>query len=160
MNWLKRLLKSKKTTLVDYLSSAEQQRIIAAIGAAESRTSGELRIHLEPHCPGNALDRAAAVFDMLKMRETALRNSVLIYCALEDRKFALLGDAGIHEKVGDVFWKNLVDCVQEEIRTNALASGLCLAAETIGESLAKHFPRAADDINELPDNISFSNQSS
>jgi uncharacterized membrane protein len=158
MNWLKGFLRSKKAKLEDYLSSADQQRIVAAISAAEGRTSGELRIHLEPHCPGNALDRGAAVFDMLKMRETALRNAVLIYCALEDRKFALLGDAGIHKKVGEFFWKDLAERVQEEIKTHSLASGLCLAAESIRESLAKYFPHADNDINELPNEISFNNQ--
>lgn len=148
----------KKKSLEDYLSRAEQDRIVEAIRSAEGRTSGELRIHLEPNCPGDALEHATAVFNHLQMHNTALRNAVFIYCAVEDRKFALLGDSGIHERVGETYWRDLASRVQEEIHNNSLAAGLCLAAETIGESLSQHFPRAKDDRDELPDTISFEQQ--
>ena len=92
------------------------------------------------------------------MRKTALRNGVLIYCAPEDRKFALFGDTGIHERLGETFWTDLAARVAEKIRTHSLGDGLCLAAETIGEGLSTHFPRSGDDRDELPDTISFDKQ--
>ena len=87
----------KKKHLADYLTPEEQARIVQAIQSAEGRTSGELRIHLEPRCRGDALQRAAALFDRLQMRKTREHNATLIYCALEDKKFALFGDAGVEK---------------------------------------------------------------
>ena len=145
----------RKETLDNFLNRDEQARVVSAIRTAEERTSGELRIHLERHCPGDPLNRAAEVFSRLGMDKTGLRNGVLIYCALKDRRFAVYGDAGIHERLGQTYWQELVDHVQQEIRGNSLAAGLALAAESIGKNLSDHFPRSADDRDELPDDISF-----
>jgi uncharacterized membrane protein len=147
----------KRETLDDFLSSDEQAKVVSAIGTAERRTSGELRIHLELHCPGDPVNRAAEVFSRLGMGKTELHNGVLIYCALKDRRFAVYGDAGIHERLGQTYWQELVEHVQQEIRGNSLAAGLALAAESIGKRLSDYFPRAADDRDELPDDISFHN---
>jgi hypothetical protein len=145
----------KQEKLEDFLGPEEQASVVGAIKNAETMTSGELRIHIELHCPGDPLARAAALFSQLKMDKTDLRNGVLVYCALKDRRFALYGDAGIHARLGLTYWQQLAEKVQQEIRGNSLAAGLALAAESIGSSLAEHFPRAADDHNELPDDISF-----
>ena len=145
----------KSETLNDFLSGDEQARVVAAIRAAEGRTSGEIRIHMELHCPEDPVVRAAAVFSHLGMDKTELHNGVLIYCALKDRRFAVYGDAGIHERLGQAYWQELVEHVQQEIRGNSLAAGLALAAESIGKSLSDHFPRATDDRDELPDDLSF-----
>ncbi len=141
--------------LQDFMSSEEQAEVVAAIGTAEERTSGEVRVHIEMRCRRDPLERAARVFDRLGMRKTMERNGVLVYCALEDRKFALYGDAGIHQRVGDAFWRKLAADVLEQIRGKRLSAGLCLAVEQIGTQLATHFPRQTDDRNELTDQISF-----
>jgi uncharacterized membrane protein len=141
--------------LQDFLSPSEQAEIMAAVGRAEGKTSGEVRVHIELLCPKDPLVRAAQVFDRLGMRQTKERNGVLVYCALQDRKFALYGDAGIHQRVGGDFWHRLAAEALEQIRGNHLAAGLCLAVESIGSQLAVHFPRQSNDKNELSDEISF-----
>ena len=145
----------KQEKLVDFLSLEEQASVVSAIKNAETKTSGELRIHIELRCPKDPLARAAALFSQLKMDKTDLRSGVLIYCALKDHRFALYGGAGIHARLGQIYWQELAEKVKQEIRSHSLAAGLALAAETIGGSLSEHFPRAADDHNELPDDISF-----
>jgi uncharacterized membrane protein len=84
--------------------TAEQQAVIlAAVREAEGETSGEIRVHIETSFKGDVLDRAAWIFGKLGMQKTALRNGVLFYLAVEDRKFAIIGDGGIHAKVPEGF---------------------------------------------------------
>ena len=60
-----------------FFSKEEQQKIVAAIKEAELNTSGEIRVHIENHCKGESLERAAELFYELKMDHTAARNGIL-----------------------------------------------------------------------------------
>lgn len=134
----------------------EQQALISnAIKNAENRTSGEIRVHLEASCQGNVLDRAAEVFENLKMHKTQLRNGVLFYLAYEDRKFAILGDAGINCNVPENFWDEIKIRMQSRFRGGHFVEGLCEGVEMAGDQLKYCFPRENDDVNELPDHVSF-----
>jgi uncharacterized membrane protein len=136
--------------------SPEQQDLISsAIQNAENQTSGEIRVHLEKTCSGNVLDRAARVFSDLEMHKTELRNGVLFYLAYEDRKFAILGDAGINSVVHEDFWDGIKVKMQSKFRSGHFLEGLCEGVELAGSQLKSSFPRADDDKNELSDKISF-----
>jgi len=126
-----------------------------AIADAERRTSGEIRVHIESRCKEDVMDHAAAMFAQLHMHETAARNGVLIYLATEDRKFAIIGDAGINARVGDDFWQTTYDHALPHLRAGRWTAGLTSAIAEAGEALAEHFPFQADDVNELSDEISF-----
>ncbi len=143
--------------LKDFLSEAEQQKVVAAIGAAELRTSGEIRVHVEPKCKvADPVARAARVFDKLGMFATRQRNGVLIYVAYESRKFAIIGDCGINERVPEGFWDAEKDLMLSYLKENRPAEGICAVVSQIGERLAEFFPWDEDDINEQSDEISFS----
>lgn len=129
--------------------------MVVAIQKAEKNTSGEIRIHIENHFTGNILDRAAKVFAQLKMHKTALRNGVLIYVALQDHQLAILGDAGINAKVPDHFWDNIKNQMIEQFKARKVCEGLCQAVLAVGQQLKTYFPCTENDINELPDDISF-----
>ena len=90
-----------------FLSKEEEQQVVQSIQSAEHQTSGEIRVHIESVCKGNVLDRAAWLFKSLKMHETAQRNGVLIYLSTSDRKFAIIGDAGINAVVPAGFWDDV-----------------------------------------------------
>lgn len=141
----------------EFFSDAEKQQIVAAIQAAEKQTSGEIRVFVESRCKYvNPLDRAAEVFSVLKMDRTAARNGVLVYVALKDRQLAILGDQGIHEKVGNEFWEREVRQMLAEFNKANYADGIAKIIEDIGEALRTHFPYDKEgDINELPDDIVF-----
>jgi len=139
----------------DFLSNEDKKRIVDAIKEAELNTSGEIRVHIESHCKSNVLDRAAYIFEKLKMHKTALRNGVLFYLAYKDRKFAILGDAGINAKVPDNFWDEIKDKMAEKFKEGKFAEGLAKGIIESGNQLKKHFPHKADDVNELSDDISF-----
>ena len=91
-------------SLEKYFTQAQKEAMVAAIRQAEKDTSGEIRVHIEKHCKKSPLDRAVEVFAELKMHKTALRNGVLIYLALEDKKLSIIGDVGINTKVPGDFW--------------------------------------------------------
>jgi len=138
-----------------YFSEADQLKMTNAIRVAETNTSGEIRVHIENHCSGDVLDRAAYVFEKLEMHKTELRNGVLFYLAVEDRKFAILGDAGINVKVPEDFWESTKDVVINKLKEGKYADGLAQGIVKAGEQLKSHFPHQSDDVNELSDEISF-----
>ncbi len=142
---------------VAYFSEAEKLAVTTAIQQAEKRTSGEIRVYIESHCAtADPLERATNVFQELKMNETHARNGVLVYVAMKDRKLAVYGDAGIHEKVGDAFWQEAVTNIVQHFNKNNYAEGIAGIVQGVGEALATHFPYVAkDDTNELPDDIVF-----
>src|SRR5690554_778248 len=87
-----------------FISKEEQDLIVKAIERAELNTSGEIRVHIESECKLDPIARAVTVFNKLKMNKTKERNGVLIYIAWKSRKFAIIGDIGIDEKVPENFW--------------------------------------------------------
>lgn len=140
--------------LEDFLTPDEEQRLIAAIKKAEFHTSGEIRVHIESKCDGNALIRGYEVFHHLKMDTTELRNGVLFYVALDSHKFAIIGDKGINEKVGQNFWDAERDLVIDHFKKEDYITGMELAIHEVGQKLKAFFPYQDDDVNELPDEIS------
>ncbi|HNV81862.1 MAG: TPM domain-containing protein [Tenuifilaceae bacterium] len=137
------------------LSNEEKKRIVDAIKQAELNTSGEVRVHIESHCKKDVLDRAADVFALLKMHKTQLRNGVLFYLAIKDKQFAVLGDAGINSLVPENFWEEVKDEMLLHFKQGNFTVGLVNGITMAGEKLKQHFPYQKDDINELPDEISF-----
>lgn len=138
-----------------FFTETEQQQIVEAIRQAELNTSGEIRLHVEARCKGDAYERAKSVFEGLGMHKTALKNGVLFYLAYQDKKFAILGDKGIHEKVSQQFWDQEKELLLQYFKQQQHAEGLCLAIKQAGEKLKQYFPYASDDSNELSNDISF-----
>jgi uncharacterized membrane protein len=133
----------------------EQQRIREAIEDAEKHTSGQLRVCIEKTCSESVLDRAAKYFHQLDMHKTKLRNGVLVYVAVVDRKFAIIGDAGINKKVPANFWDDVKDDMLEHFKAGNLVEGIVTGLEIAGEHLQKYFPHKQGDSNELSDDIAF-----
>jgi uncharacterized membrane protein len=134
----------------------EQERIEAAVQRAEKETSGEIRIYIESKCSYvNAVDRAVELFEQLSMTQTAERNGVLIYLAMKDHQLAVIGDLGIHEKVGSAFWQDEVGKMIREFRARHVVEGIIGIVEDIGQALRHHFPYTGTDKNELPDQLLF-----
>lgn len=141
----------------EYFTQAEKDAIVAAIQKAEQRTSGEIRIYVESNCAlVNPVYRAKEIFYQLKMDQTASRNGVLLYLAMEDHQLAVFGDEGIHQKVGYAFWLKEVETMLSEFKEKHFIEGICHIIEDIGEALLTHFPYdGTTDKNELPDEIVF-----
>jgi uncharacterized membrane protein len=137
----------------------EQKKIITdAIKEAELNTSGEIRLHVEKDCKVDVLDRAAYIFRKLKMHKTEKRNGVLFYLALNNRKFAILGDAGINAVTPENFWDEIRDATLAEFKNGNYAEGLAKGIRKAGKALKEYFPYQKDDVNELSNEISFGNE--
>jgi len=137
-----------------FLAAADLEAVAATIAAAEAATSAEIRVHLDARCPGEPLARATLIFERLGMHLTAARHGVLIYVSIEDHKLAVLGDRGIHERVGQAYWDALVESTLAHFRGQRFRDGLVHAVGEVGAVLRRHFPRRPDDVNELPDRVS------
>lgn len=139
----------------DFLGKENEKLITQAIENAEHQTSGEIRVHLESKCSEDVLDRAAWLFKKLKMHETKDRNGVLIYLSVNDRKFAIIGDAGINKVVPEGFWNENKEMMISHFKKGEFAIGLIKGIEKAGEQLKQFFPYQDNDVNELSDEISY-----
>ncbi len=139
----------------EFFSTEQKKQITDAIKEAELNTSGEIRVHIEMDCKEDVLDRAAFMFEKLAMHKTELRNGVLFYLSIKDRKFAILGDAGINAVTPDNFWDEIKETVISHFKNEDYAAGLSQGIKMAGNALKEHFPYQKDDINELSDDISF-----
>jgi uncharacterized membrane protein len=139
-----------------FFSDTQKANVIKAIQAAERNSSGEIRVHIEKICPAeNVLDRAAEVFIDLGMSNTAQQNGVLFYLSIDDRKFAVLGDKGIDKVVPENFWESTKTLRKTHFSQELFAEGLVKGIHSAGQQLKHFFPYQSDDVNELPDDISF-----
>ena len=148
----------------DFLTKAEEQEVVDAIGRAEKNTSGEIRVHIEngsslkgEQAKQNTIapiDRAMEVFRQLQMENTQERNGVIIYVAVKSKHFAIYGDKGINEKVAATFWDSAKEVMQNHFQSGNFKQGLIDGILKAGEQLQKYFPHADDDTNELSNEIS------
>lgn len=137
-----------------FLSAQDEAEIIEAIRNAETNTSGEIRVHIDSVATGEPLEHAARIFEKLEMHNTAVRNGVLIYIAVESKVFVILGDKGINDVVPTDFWQSTKDVMQGHFKKGDFKTGIVEGIEKAGEQLKRFFPYEKGDINELPDEIS------
>ena len=137
-----------------FLTAEEEQRIVEAIIEAENQTSGEIRVHLEKAVEKDPIQRAQEVFFFLGMDGTENQNGILFYVAVDDHRFAVIGDKGIDAVVPDDFWESIKDEVITEFKSGKYARGLVQGILHAGEKLKEFFPVEESDRNELPDSIS------
>lgn len=141
------------------LNTDEQEKVIHAISLAENKTSGEIRVVVENSAGNlNAIQKATSYFEELEMHKTVLHNGVLIYLAVADHQFAIIGDSGINSRVPADFWESTKDKMISYFRQGDYINGLLEGIHQAGDQLQLFFPRREDDINELPNEIHFGNR--
>ncbi len=138
----------------DFLTPEEELDIVQAILEAEKKTSGEIRVHIEAHTRLDHFDRAKEVFHLLKMDNTKDENGVIIYVAVNDRKFAIYGDRGIDKVVPTNFWDTTRDTIETQFKKGNYKQGLIDGILRAGKELETHFPWYHGNENELSDEIS------
>jgi uncharacterized membrane protein len=122
-----------------FLSEKDEEEIVDAIREAEQKTSGEIRVHIERHTD----------------KDVFVQNGVLIYLAIDDRNFVILGDKGINDVVPEDFWETTKDLMVSHFKKGNFKQGLIDGILLAGKQLQNHFPWDPDsDVNELPDKIS------
>jgi uncharacterized membrane protein len=140
--------------LEDFLSKTDEDEIIEAIRISESKTSGEIRIHLESSLQGNIELHVLEIFHHLKMDNTKLQNGVLIYVAINNKSFAIYGDKGINQVVESDFWDCTKNTIQEHFKNGDFKKGLIEGVLNAGKQLQKYFPWEQLNSDELSNEIS------
>ena len=135
----------------------DKKQIEAAIVNLEKQSSAELRVYIERKIPLTSsisdLERALQVFTLLEMEKTVARNGVLIYIAFKDHKCSVIGDQGIHQYVGDEFWRQICATMISHFKQKKYNEGIVNASESIGKELALYFPHQPNDCDELSNEV-------
>ena len=136
------------------LSPQEEEEIVDAILKVEKNTSGEIRVHIEASAKLDHFSRAQQVFHFLKMDNTKDENGVLLYVAVEDKKFVIYGDKGIDKAVPKGFWDTTKETISSHFKEGNFKQGIIDGVLKAGKELETHFPWHHNDTNELSDAIS------
>jgi uncharacterized membrane protein len=140
----------------NFFSDPQVKQIESVIQFAEQNSSGEIRVHIENHCKGgDPVACAQFFFHKLGMDKTDLHNGVMFYLAVQDHKFAVIGDSGIDKHVPSGFWEVVRDKMQEQFTQHKFTEGLCEGIAMTGMELKKYFPLSSSDKNELSNEVTF-----
>ena len=138
------------------VKSIDSNRVKQAIEQAEDQTSGEIVVSVAPFFWGSVDKLARRTFVRLGVNRTQGRNGVLFFIVPSRRLFVVLGDQGIHEKVGQEFWNAVAGHLTEHFRAGEFTEGLVHGIAEVGRQLKAHFPYdKSADINELSDDVDF-----
>ena len=137
----------------EFLEQLDESKVVAEIATAEQSTTGEIRVFVSGHSVADAVSEAKLQFEKLGMTRTALRNGVLLYFAPLSQKFAIVGDQGIHERCGAVFWEQVVAGVGTHLRSGSFTEGVTHGVRTVGQALAAYFPAPGGGPDELPNTV-------
>ena len=138
------------------LELIDDDHIKAAIAAAEKQTSGEIRVSVSRFFWGSVRHAAEKAFQRMDMDATRDRNGILFFVVPSRHRFVVIGDQGIHQKVGQDFWEKLVAAMAEDFKAGDFNRGLVRGIAACGRLLGVHFPYEGErDVNELPDDIDF-----
>lgn len=137
----------------EFLANVDDAQVLAAIAAAEAKSSGEVRVFVSNELIEDVMPAAQAEFNALGMAKTKNRNGVLLFFAPKTQRFAIIGDQAIHEKCGQTFWDDTRALMTERLKAGHFTDAVVAAVQKIGEALARHFPRDPGDINELPNQV-------
>lgn len=130
-------------------------KIEQAISHLEQLTSAEVRVVVEYQAKKSlsAIARAEQLFDELEMYKTAERNAVLLYLSFKPHYVAVVGDEGIHAKVGPAFWEDIYTAMKVQCQNGCYTEAICQAITQLEQPLGKNFPAKDDDVNEIPNEV-------
>jgi uncharacterized membrane protein len=124
-----------------FINQLPHDALVAAIRAAEKKTSGQIRVLISHKTVTDPVAAAQKEFARLGLAKSPARNGVLIFVTPRSRKFAVIGDAGVHAKCGDAFWQELAQVMTDYFRKSKFTEGITHGVRKAGELLAEHFPR-------------------
>ncbi len=142
------------SNIEDFLTAKEEEEIVEAIRVAECDTSGEIRVHIERICESDAYERTLDLFHILKMDNTNEQNGVLLYVAVDNKSFVIIGDHGINNIVGADFWNSTRDKIATQFMSGNFKQGIIDGIMEAGKKLSQYFPWHHNDRDELHNTIS------
>ena len=119
----------------------DKERVREAILRAEQATDAPIFVSIAPNFSGDVRHTAHRTLRRHGFTKLPARNAVHFLVVPSRREFAIVGDAGAHERVGQAVWDSVASTVQEHFRRGNPTAGLIAGIEEIGRHLAQHFPR-------------------
>ncbi|MFO7445772.1 MAG: TPM domain-containing protein [Ignavibacteriaceae bacterium] len=146
--------------IYNFLNDDEMLRISNKIKEHEKNTSGEICVSIKEGKTFNEKKKdlkqlAEEEFFRRNIDKTKDKTGILIFILLKEKKFYILADSGINEKVSPETWDSIKDKMQVMFSDGKFAKGIIYSIEEVGIILARHFPIKAGDINELSNKINF-----
>lgn len=118
----------------------QRDAIAAAIREAEDGTTGRIAVRVVLDARVDPLARAQHEFERVGLHRHEAANAALILVAPRARRFAVIGDRALHERVGDAFWDDLVHKSRSYFARGQMFEGILFAVDRIGEAVHSHFP--------------------
>ena len=138
-----------------FLTSSEEQEVVQAIHDAELRTTGEIRVIITSKWIFRLQHYAWKAFHRLGMTNTAARNGALIVVMARRRRFVVIGDQGLAEKVEPSYWENIASIMSAKLKDGQRSDALISAINLLTETLAQHWPADGKNPDELPNEIAY-----
>ena len=123
-----------------FLPEEDCKKVEEATIEAEKLTSGKIRVHIESHCEGDPMKAAKEVFAGIGMDRTELKNGVLIYLAMKDKEFTIIGDEGINKKVPENFWEDVKNEMEKLFRVGKITEGIIAGVKKKRRKTSGIFP--------------------
>lgn len=147
-----------KEWLSKYLTNEDLDKIKGEIQKVEQRTCGEIRLSLrEKRGLFEKLykchELAVRDFEKLGMTNTRDKTGILVFMIFGERYYDILADEGIYSKIPDSTWNNMETKLTDEFKSGGYLNGILHIIDRMGDVLSREFPRTADDVNELSDDI-------
>lgn len=121
----------------------DQRRVRDAIVRAEKTTDAPIAVSIAPHVTGDVHAAALRALHRRGLTRAPGRNAVHFFVVPSRREFAVVGDAGAHEALGQAAWDALAATVEKHFRRGDPTGGLIAGIDEAGRLLARHFPRTA-----------------
>jgi uncharacterized membrane protein len=121
------------------MTRAERAEITRALAEAEEGTTGRIGVRVIPDRSVDAFERAKREFVRVGLHRHGDANAALILVAPKAQRFAVIGDRALHQRVGDAFWRDVVEQTQPYFARGAVADGITYAIGRIGAALHQHF---------------------
>jgi len=126
----------------------------ALVGFMLCRVPGVKRLLAPARRIGEAVHTLGlASFTEQGLHYTKDHTGILILVSLLEHRVEVLADRGINQKVTPGTWDEIVHTITTGIKTGQACDSLCNAIARCGEILAIHFPRQADDKDELSNRL-------
>lgn len=141
-----------------YISSEELDAIKNHIAEIEKFTSGEIRLCFQLRRAWidrklTTRDLAMKEFYKLGMEKTKDKTGVLLFILFKERKFEVVADEGINDKISQERWNKITNHLIDEFKAGHFKDGIIKALDEIKDTLMKEFPRKSDDADELSNDI-------
>lgn len=137
----------------DFLTEEQEQEVVDAIRAAETQTSGEIRVAITSRWILRPEHHAWRLFERLKMTRTRHRNGALIVLFTRRRRLVVLGDSGLNGVVKPGYWQDIAAEMTDRLRDGRKVDALNAAIRTLGETMAGHWPPESSNPDELPNAV-------